>query len=103
VAVTSLQLLSDQDQDHPEMPNQDQITDAVFDHLAKTSGVAASDLSLLTRLDGTGLGLDSIACLELLLSVEASTGLRMRSEALTSDAFRTIGSFVDYVAASRDA
>jgi acyl carrier protein len=85
------------------MSKESQMVTAVLNHLAKTSGLSVSELSMETRLDAAGLGLDSIACLELLLSVEASTGLRMRSEDLTADAFRTIGSFVDYAAASHDA
>jgi acyl carrier protein len=85
------------------MSKDSQMVAAVLNHLATTSGLAVSELSMETRLDAAGLGLDSIACLELLLSVEASTGLRMRSENLTADAFCTIGSFVDYAAASHDA
>lgn len=80
------------------MTKNTEIAEVVYDCLLRISNVPREELSLDLRLGEPGLGLDSIACLELLLSVEASTGLRLRSEELTGDVFETVRSLIGYVA-----
>lgn len=79
-----------------------ELEEVVVGLLAKSSGAPLSDMTMETPLGATGLGLDSIAHLELLLAIETSTGLRLRSETLVGDALFTIGSLVDYVASLKD-
>ena len=70
--------------------------------LVKKLDVPYKSLSADTRLGEPGLGLDSIACLELLLSIEASMDFRILSEKLDGNALETIGSLTDYVVSQSD-
>jgi len=65
--------------------------------LAAAAQVEAGGLGDDTRLGADGLGLDSIATLELLLAIEEATGRGLRSEALTGDDLATLGGLVRYV------
>lgn len=78
------------------------VKEAALDFLAQASGLPTSALTMETKLGAEGLGLDSITCLELMLSVEAVTGLQLRSETLTGDAFDTIGGFIRYASTAGD-
>ena len=50
-----------------------------------------------TKLGEDGLGLDSLAILDLLLAIEQAFGVRLRDEGLTSEALSTVGGLTDYV------
>ncbi len=55
------------------------------------------DLQPETPLFESGLGLDSIEFLELLLDVEKACGHRLRDETLTEAAVANVGSLIDYI------
>ena len=61
------------------------------------------DLDPDVALFGTGLGLDSVDAIELLVCLEATFGLQLGDDALAPAHMRTLGTVVDLVLASRDA
>ncbi len=51
-----------------------------------------------TPLGPEGLGIDSIGCLEIVLELEQRTGITLRDESLTAEAFATPASLADQLA-----
>ncbi len=54
-----------------------------------------------TALMESGLGLDSIDALELMVRIEKEFGVKIQNSEEAKKAFATFGSFVDYVAEAR--
>ncbi|GGW39795.1 hypothetical protein GCM10011452_30200 [Gemmobacter lanyuensis] len=71
--------------------------ETVLSAVARQMGQGTEDLTPETVLGPEGLGIDSIGLLELLLGIEAETGLPLRSETLTADALATIGHLAAYL------
>ncbi|TNE66787.1 acyl carrier protein [Celeribacter ethanolicus] len=74
-----------------------QIRTAILDAVAKAAQVDQATLTDTTPLGAGGLGLDSIAMLDLVLDLEDVTGLQLRSEALGGDDLATLGGLVRYM------
>lgn len=70
--------------------------------VARQTGVQADSLSPDTILGTEGLGLDSLGVLELVLSLEESTGFTLRTETLTGETLRTIGHLAVYLSSLSD-
>jgi acyl carrier protein len=51
-----------------------------------------------TPLGPEGLGIDSIGCLEIVLELERRTGIRLRDESLTAEAFASPASLAAQLA-----
>ena len=60
------------------------------------------DLDPDVALFGTGLGLDSVDAIELLVCLEATFGIHLGDDALAPAHMRTLGTIVDLVLASGD-
>ena len=56
-----------------------------------------------TPLFGTGLGLDSVDAVEMVVSLEDGFGVKLPDDALGSRVMRTVGKLVDLVLAYEDA
>ncbi|MBW6419746.1 acyl carrier protein [Celeribacter sp. PS-C1] len=74
-----------------------QLKDIILNAVAKAAKVDADQLNDSTKLGASGLGLDSIATLELLLTIEAETDVRLRTESLTGDDLATVGGLVQFI------
>ena len=72
------------------------VVDAIRDRARDFAGVITAE----TSIRDDGLDLDSIGCLELLVDIEARTGLALLDESLTADALATVGSLTRYVTSS---
>jgi len=72
-------------------------TELVIKTIARHAPDKAVKLSMTTPIGEDGMGLDSIACLELILDLEKETGLQLRDENLTADSLATVGSLVQYL------
>jgi acyl carrier protein len=55
-----------------------------------------------TPLFGSGLSLDSVTGLELLLAIKSEFGVDIAAEDLNLDSLQTIGTLVDYISAHSD-
>jgi acyl carrier protein len=56
-----------------------------------------------TPLFGTGLGLDSVDAVEMVVSIEDAFGLKLPDDALGRRVMRTVGKLVDMILAHREA
>ncbi|WP_417264330.1 acyl carrier protein [Celeribacter sp.] len=74
-----------------------QLKDIILNAVAKAAKVNTDQLNDSTKLGASGLGLDSIATLELLLTIEAETDVRLRTESLTGDDLATVGGLVQFI------
>ena len=73
------------------------LTATVFDVIRSHAAGFAGDLRLDTPLGPDGVGIDSIACLGIVLELERRTGIQVRDESLTAEALATPGSLVAYL------
>lgn len=74
-----------------------QVKDIILNAVAKAAKVSKDDLSDSTKIGAGGLGLDSIATLELLLTIEAEADRRLRIESLTGDDLATVGGLIQFI------
>lgn len=74
-----------------------QVKDIILNAVAKAAKVSKDDLSDSTKIGAGGLGLDSIATLELLLTIEAEADRRLRIETLTGDDLATVGGLIQFI------
>lgn len=65
--------------------------------------VPPDEIDLDAPLFGTGLGLDSVDAVELVVAIEAELKVRMPEGQVGPWAFRTVHSLVDYVVTARQA
>jgi acyl carrier protein len=77
----------------------EQVLDRIRELLIRELKVqrAPDELDPDTPLFGTGLGLDSVDAVELVVAVEAAFGLKLPERALGPAALRTINTLVDFV------
>jgi acyl carrier protein len=62
-------------------------------------GLAPEDIADEEALFGTGLGLDSVDALELVLGLEQEFRIRVRSQEIGREAFASVASLADFVRA----
>ena len=77
------------------------IADVTYDTLKRQAPTYRGELARSTPIGEGGVGLDSIACLELLLELEDKTGLQLRDEHLTAECLATIGGLIGYLEQSQ--
>lgn len=77
------------------------IPSLVIGAVEKRAAGYAGKIGLETPLGPDGVGLDSIACLELLLELEHQTGCRLREEDMTEDALATVGGLIAHLEQAR--
>lgn len=63
----------------------------------KLDGVKSGDISASDPLFGSGLGLDSIDALELVVGIEKTFGVRIPDEDVGKEAFASINALADYI------
>jgi len=80
--------------------DRDSLTRHVKDVLRALAPSFKGKCSDETTLGPDGAGLDSVGCLEVILELEARTGIVIRDERLTAEALATVGSLVDFLASA---
>jgi acyl carrier protein len=80
------------------MPDNDEIRGALRKALAEVLNKELPELAPRTRLFAD-LALDSTSVIELLMVLEDSLGLQIDPDELTAEAFETVGTLTDYIAA----
>lgn len=73
------------------------ISELAFESIRKLAPDYEGQLSLSTPIGEGGAELDSIGCLDLLLDMEAKTGLVLRDEHLTTECLASIGSLIAFM------
>ncbi len=63
----------------------------------KLEDIAPADIDPAAPLFGTGLGLDSIDALELVVGLEKTYGIRIPDEDVGKEAFASVNALADYV------
>lgn len=76
----------------------DELLRIACDVVRGQAGGSAGPVEPDTPLGPEGLGIDSIGCLEIVLELERRTGIALRDETLTAEAFATPASLADQVA-----
>ena len=77
------------------------LAEAVLSVIEEQATSFDGPLGLDTPLGADGLGLDSIAILEVVLMLEQRTGVRLRDENLTAEALSTPASLIRFLEQSR--
>jgi len=77
------------------------VSELAFDAIKKLAPGYRGPFTLATAIGEGGAGLDSIGCLDLLLDLEAKTGLTLRDEHLTAECLASVGSLVAYLEQSK--
>lgn len=67
----------------------------------KLEDITSSDIDSSASLFGSGLGLDSIDALELVVGLEKTYGIRIPDEDVGKEAFASVDALADYVIKSR--
>lgn len=67
----------------------------------KLEDITPADIDPSAPLFGSGLGLDSIDALELVVGLEKTYGLRIPDEDVGKEAFASVNALADYVIKSR--
>jgi acyl carrier protein len=67
----------------------------------KLEDITSSDIDSSEPLFGSGLGLDSIDALELVVGLEKTFGIRIPDEDVGKEAFASVDALADYVIKSR--
>lgn len=67
----------------------------------KLEDVAPADIDPSAPLFGSGLGLDSIDALELVVGLEKTYGIRIPDEDVGKEAFASVNALAEYVIRSR--
>lgn len=67
----------------------------------KLEDITSSDIESSAPLFGSGLGLDSIDALELVVGLEKTYGIRIPDEDVGKEAFASVDALADYVIKSR--
>ena len=77
------------------------IAAVVFEVVRRRAPIFVGPLQVGTPLGADGVGLDSIALLELILELEQRTGIRLRDENLTLETLATPGSLIRHLEQAR--
>jgi len=67
----------------------------------KLEDIAPADIDSAAPLFGSGLGLDSIDALELVVGLEKTYGFRIPDEDVGKEAFASVNALADYVLKNR--
>ena len=63
----------------------------------KLEGIMPADIDPAAPLFGSGLGLDSIDALELVVGLEKTYGIRIPDEEVGKEAFASVDALADYI------
>jgi acyl carrier protein len=67
----------------------------------KLEDVPAADIDPASPLFGSGLGLDSIDALELVVALEKTYGIKIPDEDVGKEAFASVNALADYIIKNR--
>lgn len=83
------------------MPRCTEVEHSVFEAIREIAPNCGIALAMDTPLGTTGVGLDSIGFLELVLAVERRSGVRLRAANLTAATLATPGSLIRHIEEQR--